>query len=709
MQMLQMGKLPSQILAQLQVDAIRDFREGSSSTEQVYHPSLLLTLEDIENARKRMLHCTRVDSNDVVAVEKLTKELGGACLYYKPQEADGDIITEHLRLAICTDVQRKMLKLFGSKLFFMDAVWGLSRYGFPVLALVVRDELGHGFPCAYCIASAENSVIWQEFLEAVLAAADVDPTQVKLMIDKSTVEMAAIRNIGSNYLLCFFHMLQDWQKYLQTSGSGVHGKTYEAKRGGILKQLCALHRLENREIFEVRSRLFEKELGGTPRVLEHYMKNWRGDAEHWAAWGRKDVASLESNTNNLIERHFRTLKYTHANGTVCARLDSLVDLLLRAVMTFTLTRQTRLQPGERSRAEKADKRLDFDVSFLSNPENAAVKFLSSAESVAMGEAVVRSCNDNSRTYTVVVADGSCQCLSSLDRICKHVEAASSFPGQSLTVEKVKAGAEFYRKHPEYVRFADATYDNSIRVVVPLAHADPGVRVESAALLYVNMAEQQCSCKLFGVHGACPHLLAVLEEEQSEAMLATLEAMEGAIPLQRRRRIQFVPIVDEPTCNCEDELRVLLRAPEVALGRRYAPSETVKLGKARCSDLATVFKKLPLEKQRIGPLKIEELLEDLAKGVPQFTRTRVAAQKAETKKNKRGVAADRRKIVALQPSRMLGKSKRGQRNVLERHSPIAAVGEKGENKKKFVTGKPTGTASHNRVVTKKSNRKKLRTR
>ncbi len=50
-----------------------------------------------------------------------------------------------------------------------------------------------------------------------------------IMIDKSKTEMAAVlllelSNDALGWLLCYFHKLQDWERFLSSSESGVVGK-----------------------------------------------------------------------------------------------------------------------------------------------------------------------------------------------------------------------------------------------------------------------------------------------------------------------------------------------------------------------------------------------------------------------------------------------------------------------------------------------------
>ena len=170
MQLIRNGLSNANIIKQLQRRALAT----ESAREQlrnhtVCHPALLLTPEAVENVRKRFYSRERIDSNDKMAVKKLVDALGDDVQSYVEQKVEDGEITQHLQIIICTAVQRAMLREFGKKLIFMDAVFGLNRYGFPMLTLVVRDEYGNGFPAAYCISSTEDGDVWQNYLTTAIS------------------------------------------------------------------------------------------------------------------------------------------------------------------------------------------------------------------------------------------------------------------------------------------------------------------------------------------------------------------------------------------------------------------------------------------------------------------------------------------------------------------------------------------------------------
>ncbi len=68
-----------------------------------------------------------------------------------------------------------------------------------------------------------------------------------IMIDKSKAEMAAIRGIGAKFLLCFFHLGQDWERFLRSSESGVRNAE---ERHAIMLRIAHLKRQQNEALFQ---------------------------------------------------------------------------------------------------------------------------------------------------------------------------------------------------------------------------------------------------------------------------------------------------------------------------------------------------------------------------------------------------------------------------------------------------------------------------
>ena len=77
-----------------------------------------------------------------------------------------------------------------------------------------------------------------------------------IMIDKSKAEMAAVRQLGlaeqaKGYLLCYFHFLQDWERFVRSAQSGVPSEHQHR----LLVHLSRVAHNEDEEVFKAAVRL----------------------------------------------------------------------------------------------------------------------------------------------------------------------------------------------------------------------------------------------------------------------------------------------------------------------------------------------------------------------------------------------------------------------------------------------------------------------
>ena len=184
----------------------------------------------------------------------------------------------------------------------------------------------------------------------------------QIMTDKCKTEIATIRLMelsgdAQGCILCFFHFLQDWERFLISRVSGVaHGE-----KNGIMVELRQLAHCANEALFKQQVKqwcvcwlcsLHSAPDGAancaTPclqlaawyrkhqrlhRPVVKYMKeHWERDAERWARWGpgrqAAGVADMEQDTNNLAERSFQSLKYTDLGRNAQSTITQLVDVIL---------------------------------------------------------------------------------------------------------------------------------------------------------------------------------------------------------------------------------------------------------------------------------------------------------------------------------------------------------------------------------------------
>jgi hypothetical protein len=196
-----------------------------------------------------------------------------------------------------------------------------------------------------------------------------------VMIDNSKTEKAAVRQLwvtgdAKGYLLCYFHFLQDWERFLISKEAGVS----KEEKNAIMVELAELMHCRSKQLFLkkvgghspatccARHRIHPRPPLHSPthncsllpptacrtrprqvtefctkhrlrrKVVAHMKKDWLPEAEQWACWGtgRQDpgVAAMLSDTNNLAESGFRLIKYTDLNRNAQSSCQQLVDTLL---------------------------------------------------------------------------------------------------------------------------------------------------------------------------------------------------------------------------------------------------------------------------------------------------------------------------------------------------------------------------------------------
>jgi hypothetical protein len=240
MQLYTLGGLsPYQILIALETNGEVNATDKSGKIDRRRLPSL----RDVQNIVKGLQKSKQFHTNDSVAVEKLLEHLErtqpGTVLKYTPQiRNDEGEITQSLKIILSNPFSLRMLKTFGEDQVFMDAAYGMSTYGYPLLAIVVRDEFTSGVPVAFCISDNEDAETYKEFLTTVAEAAGMKFSNI--MVDKSKAEIAACKQLEINHLLCIFHMLQDFEKFCKSTKSGIHGNTNRSKRLEVYKNLRKL-------------------------------------------------------------------------------------------------------------------------------------------------------------------------------------------------------------------------------------------------------------------------------------------------------------------------------------------------------------------------------------------------------------------------------------------------------------------------------------
>ena len=228
--------------------------------------------------------------------------------------------------------------------------------------------------------------------------------------------------------------------------------------------------------------------------------------------------------------------------------------------------------------------MEHYIQQLANSELGHITFLTDPGSGDLGEAVCQSCTRPSICFDLAVADGSCKCPANKDDICKHVEAAQMHPGRSLSALMLQAARDEYRKliSEEKPVIMEIDEELGIYAAVPLAYVAAPETTPDDRLVHINSLSMNCSCHVFKSHSVCPHLLAVVDEDEVDTLLAVLEGPNVLLPLRRQRRIGTSPEL-EPTQDSVDEVTKLRDIREQAFTAADFEDQDAAAIAAMCRD------------------------------------------------------------------------------------------------------------------------------
>lgn len=292
-----------------------------------------------------------------------------------------------------------------------------------------------------------------------------------IMIDKSLTEMAAVHLLvlsgdALGWLLCYFHMLQDWERFLTSAESGVVGR--EAQHN-VMLALARLAHCREESAFKaqvgktaggqgrragqgwgvklaamranmcstshcalwapschtrlphscsqclpfplphpcLQLELFYAAYAACPAVCGRMKSAWESLAERWAWYARVELLDLRSNTNNPVERCFGLVKYTDLGRKTQSTIQQLVETLLsKTVARNMYNRGLMLAGRSTSEQQRAEQRAERQVEALV----AGGKVQAASPE---GSTTVRCDSGNKR---VCVGDLSCSCSYSGERV-----------------------------------------------------------------------------------------------------------------------------------------------------------------------------------------------------------------------------------------------------------------------------------------------------
>jgi hypothetical protein len=188
------------------------------NTDTRFYP----TEKQIQNIAAAAKRDARMDKVDQVAVAKLVQRSQQRQpddnFFFRPSEHGSKFM-----LVSQTKQQQRLMRLYGSKIIGMDATYKTNKWGFPMFLLNVVTNHGKGFPVGIFFIEEETTEMIAEALSTVQAWTPTwQPEYV--MVDKSDAEIGAVEAVfgeGTSVLLCDFHRLQAWHRWINNNEHGI--------------------------------------------------------------------------------------------------------------------------------------------------------------------------------------------------------------------------------------------------------------------------------------------------------------------------------------------------------------------------------------------------------------------------------------------------------------------------------------------------------
>ncbi|KAL4447704.1 hypothetical protein ABPG75_004954 [Micractinium tetrahymenae] len=517
--LLRCGVKPLQVCSELNAAALEDgvLGSGSSGLLMASNARGSITLDQVKALAKQVRRAQGLsvtsDSSALAAAVAAYREQGAVPFYQPYRAATKDTGEQPLIIILQTPWQARMLDQFGRTLTFADSTYGTNWAGYPLYACTVQDDVGRGVPAGFMICSSDTVEVVEHFFRTLQEGAQKAGKEVGgkgdfkygyIMIDKSSTEIAAVRQLvltgdAKGHLLCYFHYLQDWERFVTSKVSGVS----KEEKNGIMVAMADLQKCGSETVFKEQLKTLYHQYRRWPQVVAHLKKDWAPCGQEWAAWGegRQDprVAAMECETNNLCERAFGLVKYGDLGGKAQSSIPELVFVLLtRTVPRYMQQRAHQLVGRASSDQVQRSERVQRVVEKLAS-SGAVLPFPGEEEPGSKGFASVR-CDTGGAM--VCLGDMSCNCSYSEDHLCVHIKAAASV--MSFTHQRRMAAAAFLVESGG-IDVGEA----GICTCATLA--------DTSRKQTFRPQEGYCTCLDRQLHGTCAHLLAALLLEAFNGM------------------------------------------------------------------------------------------------------------------------------------------------------------------------------------------------
>ena len=248
-------------------------------------------------------------------------------------------------LTIQTKEMKRAFRGADPTVVLFDTTFGFCDEGYKMSGFCYSNNLtGHGELVQLVFLADEGAeslhFAFQSFRRSLLN----DPKF--FMIDKDFTEIQTIKKVfvNSSILLCQFHVLKYMKTLVSTSraASGSGEKVDIEKKGTLMTSfratLYAKTEVEAKDCckkFLAESETIDVRVGNGDQAYytnlgEYFNKNWETCSDLWMSWRRANIPGLEDNTNNRLERMWRSLKeFLKNSNTGSSSIARAVILLVK--------------------------------------------------------------------------------------------------------------------------------------------------------------------------------------------------------------------------------------------------------------------------------------------------------------------------------------------------------------------------------------------
>lgn len=340
-------KIAEKLAMKIPLDVILDdVRDSISKLERIH----LLDKQDLRNIEKSFnLNCDiQKDSDDGLSVDIWVKQLeqsDDCILLYKPQgvilQDVPDLKSEDFVLIIMNEVQKEMLKKYGSDCICVDGTHGMNSYQFELFTLMVIDDIREGFPCAFffCNRSDEGALsIFFKYIKSAVGSitANVFMSDMAIAFYNAWIKEM---NPPKHFLYCTWHVDHAWRKNLNK----IKDQENKVLAYKILRTILE-------ELDEVSMQLMMKAAidllsndTDTASFAVYFQQYYAGNVQRWAFCYRQHCGL---NTNMHLERMHRTIKHIYLEGRVVKRLDKALHALMRFLRNRIVDRLIMIEKGK---------------------------------------------------------------------------------------------------------------------------------------------------------------------------------------------------------------------------------------------------------------------------------------------------------------------------------------------------------------------------